>query len=82
MEKKIIYKSVLKVTVLSDEPLPECISLEDVQYGTDEGEWLGHVEWEYNNAETVGAEAVNNIVQAGSDPEFFQMDDKGNELEE
>ena len=82
MSKKTIYKSVLKVTVLSDEPLPECISLEDVQYEITEGHCLGHVEWDYNNAQIVGAEAVMNILQVGSQPEFFELDDKGNDLEE
>ena len=79
---KIIYKSVVKVTVLSDEPLPECTTLDDVQYNIDGGDCIGHVEWEYKNAETVGTEAVDSILRTGSQPEFFQLDEEGNELEE
>ena len=82
MTKKKLYKSVLKVIIVSDEPYPDSVNLEQVNYDITEGHNSGILEWEYLNAEIVGAEAVKAMEEQGSDPEFFQMDDEGNELEE
>ena len=81
MAKKKIYKSVLRVTILSEEPLPECVSLDTIQHEIDEGDWSGATDWESNDAELVGKEAAKAMLDQGSDPEFFQMDEDGNEIE-
>jgi len=80
--KKKIYKSVLRVEILSEEPLNDCLSLSDIDYETTEGHCSGHLDWESHNAEVVGKEAVNEMHKHGSDPEFFQMDGEGNSLDE
>lgn len=83
MKTKKLYKSVLKVEVLSEEPMGECsISLSDLDYQITEGECSGKIEWESIDAEVVGAEAVKECDEHGTDPSFFQMDEEGNELEE
>lgn len=79
--KAKLYKSVLKVEILSEEPYPDVLSLHQVSYDIVEGECSGVMEWEYLNAELHGAEAVKECEKHGSDPEFFQMDNEGNEIE-
>ena len=81
MTKKKLYKSVLKIEVLSEEPLPDDVTLNTTQYEINQGDWSGLIEWDYKNAEIVGAEAVNAVQNQGSDPEFFQMDEDGNEMD-
>ena len=80
--KAKIYKSVLRVEILSEEPLPDSISLRTIDYEITNGEWSGAMDWESHNAELHGVEGVKALMDQGSDPEFFQMDEDGNKLEE
>ena len=82
MAKKKIYKSVLRVEILSEEPIDDCIKLNDIDYQITNGDWSGAMDWEHHNAELHGMEAVTNVQNQGSDPEFFQMDEEGNEIED
>lgn len=77
-----LYKSVLKVEILSEEPYPDVMSLNQVAFDIVEGECSGVIEWDYLNAELHGTEAVKECEKHGSDPEFFQMDEDGNKIEE
>jgi hypothetical protein len=79
-KKKIIYKSVLRVEILSEEPLPDSVSLDTVNYQITDGDWSGALDWEWHNAELHGAEGAKALMNQGSDPEFFQMDEDGNEI--
>lgn len=78
---KTIYKTTFTLIVLSEQPLPLGVSLSDIQYETDDGEWLLQA-LEGNKTELSGTEAVEAIKQAGSEPGFFNMDQEGNEIEE
>ena len=82
MAKKKLYKSVLKVIIISDEPYPDSVNLDHVKYDITDGHCSGILEWDTLNAEVVGAEAVKEMHEQGSDVEFFQMDEEGNDLEE
>lgn len=82
MAKKKIYKSVLKVAILSEEPLNDCLSLSDIDWQITNGDWSGAQEWDVHNTELVGKEAADATLHQGSDPEFFMMDEEGNEIEE
>ena len=82
MGQKKLYKSVLKVEIISEDPLPDCLSLRTIDYETTNGEWSGAQEWESHNAEIVGKEAVTSVENQGSCPSFFQMDEDGNEIED
>lgn len=82
MAKKKLYKSVLRVEILSEEPFPESVSLEDVKYEITDGHCSGILNWETHNSEIVGAEASKEVLNQGTDPEFFQMDEEGNEIDE
>jgi len=77
-----VYKSVLKVEILSEDPYPEVMTLNQVAFDIVEGECSGVIEWESLNAELHGEEAVKECDKHGSDPEFFQIDENGNKIEE
>lgn len=81
MAKKMIYKSVLTVEILSDTPL-EDMDLAGVAYAITDGDCSGRVNWQSRNNVLVGKEAANAMIHQGSSPEFFQMDRNGNELED
>ena len=82
MTKKKLYKSVLRVEILSEEPYPESVSLEDVKYDITEGHHSGILNWESHNKEFVGVKAIEEVNKQGTDLEFFQMDKDGNEIDE
>jgi hypothetical protein len=82
MKPKKLYKSVLKIEVLSEEPLDENIDMESILYKTQFGDYSGRKTWESGNIEVVGVEAVKECDLHGTDPEFFQMDEQGFELED
>ena len=74
-KKRSIYKTVVSITVLSDEPL-DGASLEDIAYETEEGQWVGY-NLTHKETKLKGLAAVEAIKDAGSEPEFFYMDEQG-----
>jgi len=74
-KKKTIYKTVVSITVLSDEPL-DGASLEDIAYETENGQWVGY-NLTHKETKIKGAKAIQAISDAGSDPGFFFMDNDG-----
>ena len=81
-KKKKIYRTLILLTVLSDRPIPEGMSLEDIDAECSEGEFTGKTEWQEVNKVLKGNEAANAVLGVGSSPDFFQMDENGNELNE
>lgn len=79
--KKKIYKSVFTFEVLSDEPIPDNMYFNNVVDETYNGEFSGQVINCKMNVLVKGKRAVKVIRGQGSDPEFFGMDDNGNEIE-
>jgi hypothetical protein len=80
--KKKIYRTVFRFEVLSEEPIEESMSLEDIAYETQEGHMSGHfLENQVTNEVLVGGAAVKATKAQGSDPSFFMMDDKGFEID-
>ena len=82
MSKKKLYKSVLRVEILSEEPYPESVNLEDVNYDITEGHHSGVLNWESHSVELIGVDAVEEVRKQGTDLEFFQLDEMGNEIDE
>jgi len=79
--KRKFFKTILKVEVLSEDVPLEWDSLSDVAYTITEGDCSGRVtteKVEKLNAHNVALE----LQEQGSDPEFFQLDSHGNELED
>ena len=82
MAKKKIYRTVIQMTVLSEEPLPEGMSFEEIDANCSDGDFCGKTDFLKVNEVLEGREAAIAVEDTGSDPEFFQMDKDGNELED
>jgi hypothetical protein len=84
MAKKKIYRTVIQYEILSDEPINDrSLDLDTIQYECTEGHWSGRgLETVIADEELTGKAAVEAIKDQGSDPEFFLMDDEGNDLDE
>lgn len=80
MKKKVLYRTVVKVEILSEEPIPEGTDLDEMMAEADDGEFLGHTEVLEDNKPIVGKRAVAMVEKFGSDPDFFQMDSRGYDL--
>lgn len=82
MEKKI-FKSVFQFTVLSEDPILECEELINILGSCDSGNYVGGNHTTIvENLELSGKNAVEELRSLGSQPEFFNMDDNGNILDE
>lgn len=81
MAKKTLHRTVVSFVVLSDEPLEDNISLSDIEYETTDGQWIMG-DKKLKKTELVGKVAVNEVYKLGSDPDFFFMDEDGNEVEQ
>jgi hypothetical protein len=81
-KQKILYRSVIEIEVLSEEPIPEGMSLNDIEDECNEGSFSGVHEYKITNEKLVGMDAVKATQLQGSSIDFFQMDEEGNELNE
>jgi hypothetical protein len=81
MAKKTIYRTVLMLEVLSPDPITDGISLETIVYESMEGSFSLGMSTKVDNQPVEGAKAVRIIKAHGSDPEFFQMDNDGNDID-
>lgn len=80
MTDRKFYKTVIKFEVLSEEPIPPGMEMENIIHECKEGDWsmrpLGEKETILN-----GKQAARALVNQGSDPSFFQLTDKGEDTE-
>ena len=76
---KKIHKTIIKVEVLSEEPY-EHEDLAQLAHDVTYGECSGVSEVEATSV-LEGKEAADAIAAQGSDPEFFGIDEDGNEVE-
>ena len=79
-KKKTIYRTVIRMEVLSDEPIGE-VDMQEILNQTENGDWSGRNITLEQDFPLTGKKAANAVFKQGSDPEFFQMDKSGNELE-
>ena len=79
MSTRKFYKTIIEVTVLSDSPL-QPMSLGELSYETMEGDLSATLD---TKKEIVlnGKEAADALKEQGSDPEFFQIDEDGNDID-
>lgn len=81
MAKKTLYRSVIQLEILSEEPI-ESMSLEEIAEECVNGSFSGVHEFKVQNQVVKGIKAARLTIAQGSNTEFFGMDDKGNELDE
>lgn len=81
MAKKKIYRKVFRFEVLSEEPIGD-MNLEEIAEETTTGHMSGQfLSTEIDNEVLTGKKAVMAIKNQGSDPEFFMLDENGNEID-
>jgi hypothetical protein len=80
------YKTTFTIDVLSEEPfegghpLGDSVSLEQIAYEINEGSCVG-TNLRSVQVELTPKEAADALIEAGSDPSFFSLDDQGNAVE-
>lgn len=80
--KKTIYRTVIQLTVLSEEPLPQGMSINQIDANCEDGDFCGKADYIKTNEPLVGREAALAIEDTGSETEFFQMDINGNVIDD
>ena len=77
MTTKILYKTTYTIEVLTEEK--EIYDLNDLVYEINEGDASGH-ELSTKTVMVEGKDAVKECEKHGTDTDFFQMDEDGNEI--
>ncbi len=75
MAKKF-YKTTLTYEVLSEEPVPDEISLEEVAREASQGRYVGRSGPRFET-ELCGRSMATSLYEFGSEPNFFMLDDEG-----
>ena len=79
--KRKFYRTVIQVEILSEEPYSGN-DLETIQYDITDGHCSGKIIDIERNQEKTGQEMAGLSKEQGSDPEFFQLDENGNDTDE
>ena len=81
VSKRKFYREVITFEILSEEPIPDCLSLGDIHYHTTEGHMSG--QFGSTKAEIVdGATMAKLLFEQGSEPSFFNLDQNGDDTED
>ena len=78
--KPKFYKTTYHVEMLTDRPLREALDLDAINYMITEGEASGVVT-DMGTVTLTGRQAAKALIDQGSDPSFFNLDEDGNELD-
>lgn len=74
------YKTVVTVTILSEEPLGRGIELDDIAHQITRGDWSGEVNTG-SSREVTARQTAALLAEQGSDPGFFRLDSEGNDAD-
>ena len=80
MAKKTLYRTVIQIEVLSEAPIEHNMSVSEIQNECDNGEYSGITNTLVSNQPIYGKVAAKKVIDQGSDTEFFNMDNDGNEI--
>lgn len=81
MSKRKFYKTVFEIEVLSEEPLSDELSLEDVAYEITEGGCSGVVNRKGHKVLN-GKQAAKALIAQASDPGHFRLTDDGEDADD
>lgn len=81
VSKRKFYKTVIRVTVLSEEDWTDWDSLSAVDYDITDGPCVGDIKT-ISHEEIDGKQAAKELMEARSDPEFFMLDENGDDNED
>ena len=77
--KRKFYRTLFTFEVMSEDPI-ETVSLEDLAYLVTEGGCSGRF-LSTEEEEVGGRTAAQILIDQGSDPGFFRLDEEGNDAE-
>lgn len=80
--QRTFYRSVLTIEILSDDPIPEDLSLEEIQEAITVGDCSGDTKWQALNEPKTGKEMAKLLQDQRSDPGFFLLNDDGTDSED
>jgi hypothetical protein len=82
VSKRIFYRNVIAIEVLSEEPLSGNESLSDIAYLINEGPCSGKVETTIGNEQVDGRRMAQLLNAQESDTEFFGLDEEGRDVDD
>jgi hypothetical protein len=78
---KKFYRTIVEIEILSENPFPEGVTLEGIHNEITDGEWSG--QYEVKLTEEVDGPAMAKLLdKQGTDPQFFNLNDEGEDEEE
>jgi len=82
MSERKFYKTTIHVEIVSEEPFSDGEELQDIVRSCITGG--NSFKWDFvRNSEPIdGQYAASMLMDQGSDPGFFQLDEQGNDLED
>jgi hypothetical protein len=81
MAQKTLYRTRIVVEVLSEEPIGD-VDMDTILNETRDGGWSGKNVTTEQDKPISGEEAVKAVQEHGTDTEFFNMDENGEEIVE
>jgi len=78
--KRKFYRTIVTVEVLSEEPLDN-MGLDALHYAITDGDCVGRTHFG-DPQEVEASDAADRLYEMGSEPNFFRLDDKGNDAED
>jgi len=82
MTARKFFKTKITIEVLSEEPISDDMSLADIAFQGDEGDYsIGNNNY-YKQTVLNGKQAAKALKKQGSDPSFFRLNDEGEDNEE
>tara|TARA_Y100000310_G_C20357110_1_gene657194 strand:+ start:122 stop:373 length:252 start_codon:yes stop_codon:yes gene_type:complete len=79
--KRQFWKTILHIEILSEDEPYDFLNYEDLKYDVTDGHYSAVVKTLQEELLTP-EEAAKALQKQGSDPEFFQLDEDGNEVED
>jgi hypothetical protein len=80
-QEKKFYRTEFKLVVLSEEKPANDMSLRQIAHEITDGDCSGDLE-EVEVRELTPKEAADALIEQGSDPDFFGLDEDGNAIDD
>lgn len=81
MSKRKFYRTVIQVEVISETPIGE-MDMSTIIHEMNYGDLSGKCDTQIQDEEVDGKRAAEILMDQGSDTEFFQLDENGNDIDE
>ena len=78
--KRTFHKYEIRVVVLTEDPIPDDASLEEIAHQGVEGDYS--IDWKIDHAPIDAPTTAKLLLKQRSDPEFFGLDENGNDADE